>query len=183
MSPSLRVLAGGKQDRREALRELYERHGPGVRRRCQFLLQDRADAEDALHEVFAKALENLGRFRAESSPFTWLMQIATHHCLNVLRARRAGWKEEVVRIARLAPAGEGGQEPLEGRDLVRALLARFDPETQAAAVHYYVDEMTLDEVAAAIGRSVPTVRKRLADFAAAAREHARQLDEVEASHG
>ena len=33
------------------------------------------------------------------------------------------------------------------------------------AVHYHVDEMTLDEVAALLGRSVPTVRKRLEDFA------------------
>lgn len=183
MSPSLRVIAGGRPDRREELRALYERYGPGVRRRCHYLLQDRAEAEDAMHEVFAKAFENLGRFRAESSPLTWLMQIATHHCLNVLRSRRAAWREEVERAAKLAPAGAGGAEGLEGRDLVRALLGRFDPETQAAAVHYYVDEMTLDEVAAAIGRSVPTVRKRLADFAAAAREHVRSLDDAEAAHG
>ena len=37
------------------------------------------------------------------------------------------------------------------RDQVRKLLARFDLETQAAAVHYHVDEMTLEEVAAAAG--------------------------------
>ena len=33
-------------------------------------------------------------------------------------------------------------------------------------IHYFVDEMTLDEVAAAIGRSIPTVRKRLASVMA-----------------
>jgi RNA polymerase sigma-70 factor (ECF subfamily) len=32
-------------------------------------------------------------------------------------------------------------------------------------IHYHVDEMTLEEVAALIGRSIPTVRKRLEDFA------------------
>jgi len=41
------------------------------------------------------------------------------------------------------------------------LLAKLDVETQQAAIHYFVDEMTLEEVAAAIGRSIPTVRKRL----------------------
>jgi RNA polymerase sigma-70 factor (ECF subfamily) len=40
-----------------------------------------------------------------------------------------------------------------------------DTETQAAAIHYHLDDMTLDEVAALLGRSVPTVRKRLQAFA------------------
>ena len=60
----------------------------------------------------------------------------------------------------------------ELRDQVRKLLARFDLETQAAAIHYHVDEMTLEEVAALLGRSVPTVRKRLEEFAAAAGKEA-----------
>ena len=55
------------------------------------------------------------------------------------------------------------------RDQVRKLLGRFDLETQAAAVHYHVDEMTLEEVAALLGRSVPTVRKRLEEVASAVR--------------
>jgi RNA polymerase sigma-70 factor (ECF subfamily) len=39
-------------------------------------------------------------------------------------------------------------------------------ETQQAVIHYFVDEMTLEEVAAAIGRSIPTVRKRLSSVVA-----------------
>jgi RNA polymerase sigma-70 factor (ECF subfamily) len=187
MTPRLELLPGGGCDRRETLRALYERHGASVRSRCGFILKDRAEAEDAMHEVFAKALERLDRFRAEASPHTWLMQIATHHCLNLLRSRRAGWREQVERMARLRPV-ESAVEPLEGRSLVRALLGRFDAETQAAAIHYWVDEMTLEEVAAALDRSVPTVRKRLAQFASAAREHLESLgepvaDASEASHG
>jgi RNA polymerase sigma-70 factor (ECF subfamily) len=56
---------------------------------------------------------------------------------------------------------------MEARDVVRKSLSRFDEETQAAVVHYYVDEMTMDEVAALLGRSVPTIRKRLRTFASA----------------
>jgi RNA polymerase sigma-70 factor, ECF subfamily len=49
---------------------------------------------------------------------------------------------------------------------VRLLLAGVDIETQAVAIHYYVDDMTLEEVAATLGRSVPIVRKCPATFAA-----------------
>ena len=47
---------------------------------------------------------------------------------------------------------------------MRHLLSRCDLETQTAAVHYYVDEMTLEEIAGLLGRSVPTIRKRLEKF-------------------
>jgi len=173
MRPALEIIPGGRSESQDALRMLYERHGAAVRGRCRYLLKDASEAEDAMHEVFARALTHLHSFRGEAAPLTWLLQIATRHCLNELRSKKAGWREEVQRIAQLQPVGDGA--PVEGRDLVRALLAQFDLETQTAAVHYYVDEMTLEEVAHAIGRSVPTVRKRLAAFAGAARRHAERL--------
>lgn len=175
MGPRLEVLQGGGGEPRDELRVLYERYGASVRSRCLFLLEDRFEAEDAMHDVFARALRHHAEFRAEASPYTWLIRIATHHCLNLLRARRAKWHDEVERLAKLRPVGDDGQVAIEGRDLIRALLGRFDEETQAAAIHYYVDEMTLDEVGRLLGRSVPTMRKRLAEFARVAREELERI--------
>lgn len=163
--PALKVLDGGAQGPRESLRELYARYGGAVYSRCAYLLKDRTRAEDAMQEVFAKALTHLPEFRAQASPVTWLMKIATHHCLNELRSERAGWRSLFERTQRARPEGHGGQEEHEARDWVRNLLSHFDEETQAAAIHYHVDEMTLEEVAGLLGRSVPTIRKRLEDFA------------------
>ncbi len=137
--------------------------------RCHYILKDRSRAEDAMQDVFAKALEHWNGFRSEASPLTWLMKIATHHCLNLVRSDRAGWRsrferEERARATTL-PATIGGLQSLEMRELVTKMLARFDQETQAAAIHYHVDEMTLEEVATLLGRSIPTIRKRLEEFA------------------
>jgi RNA polymerase sigma-70 factor (ECF subfamily) len=154
------------------LRELYGKYGGGVYGRCYFLLKDRAKAEDAMQDVFAKALVNMAGFRAEASPSTWLIKIATNHCLNLLRSDRAAWHqtfadEELARAERARSEGPAsGPRLFEDREAVRKLLEKVDIETQAAAIHYYVDEMTLEEVAAALGRSVPTIRKRLETFAA-----------------
>lgn len=150
----------------DVLADLYARYGGQVVGRCRYLLGD-AEAEDAAQEVFARALLHLDAFRNEASPLTWLLRIATHHCLNVLRADRARWKEEVRRLALVRPVGEDGADR---RALVRSLLARFDLQTQACAIHYLVDEMSQEEVAQAVGLSVPTVRKRVRAFVAAARE-------------
>ena len=162
--PQLRVVPGGSAGR-EPLRELYEKYGGSVYGRCVYLLHDRSKAEDAMQEVFAKALEHYAGFRAEASPLTWLMKITTHHCLNLIRSEQAGWRSRFEQQERSKSEGAGGPQVFEMRDEVRRMLAKFDQETQAAAIHYYVDEMTLEEVAALLGRSVPTVRKRLEEFA------------------
>ncbi|WP_373049253.1 RNA polymerase sigma factor [Vulgatibacter sp.] len=160
----LQVLQGGA-DHHDDLAALYHRYGGQVLGRCRYLLGD-AEAEDAAQEVFARALLHLEGFRSEASPLTWLLKIATHHCLNVLRANRALWRDEVKKLALVrSEADDGGDQ----RALVRSLLARFDLETQACAVHYLVDEMSQDEVAQVVGLSVPTVRKRVRTFLAAAR--------------
>jgi RNA polymerase sigma factor (sigma-70 family) len=193
----LRVIAGGRSAgsadpagtsdvRAGDLRELYTRYGGSVYGRCFYLLKERSRAEDAMQDVFAKALgstrEGSGAraaFRGESSPLTWLLTIATNHCLNLIRAERAPWRrrfeeEEVGRAERAALDGggvaAGGPRLFENREAVRKLLARTDLETQAAAIHYYVDEMTLEEVSAVLKRSIPTIRKRLEAFAAASGE-------------
>ncbi len=97
---------------------------------------------------------------------TWIMRIATHHCLNELRSRRAAWRET---LATLAAERRVQSETPERRELVRALLACAPDEAQEIAVLYYVDELTQAEIARAVGRSMPTVRKRLREFLAAAR--------------
>ena len=88
----LEVIEGGKDiDRKAALRELYAKYGGSVFGRCQYLLKDRSKAEDAMQDVFAKVISNFSSFRAEASPLTWLMKIATHHCLNLLRSEQS-WR-------------------------------------------------------------------------------------------
>ena len=74
-------------------------------------------------------------------------------------------REAILRAIDAKPEGHDAPRAAEARDWVRSLLERFDVETQAVAIHYHVDGMTLEEVAALLGRSVPTIRKRLEHFA------------------
>jgi RNA polymerase sigma-70 factor (ECF subfamily) len=134
--------------------------------RCRYLLRDPEAARDATQDVFVAALRSLPEFRAAASPTTWLTRITINHCLNVRRAGRAAWHDELARLAR--ERTQRGIEP-ETRELVRALLGAAPAEAQEVAVLYFVDELTQGEVAEAIGVSLPTVRKRLRAFLAAAR--------------
>jgi RNA polymerase sigma-70 factor (ECF subfamily) len=148
------------------LEELYRRHAAAVYARCRYLLRDDDAARDATQDVFVRALRAREELDAAASPTAFLLRTATNHCLNVVRASRAAWREEVARIAR--DRTTRGVEP-DARELVRALLGAAPREAQEIAVLYFVDELTQAEISAETGRSVPTVRKRLREFLAAAR--------------
>ncbi len=165
--PALEVIEGGKSAGRAWLKELYQKFGSAVYGRCQYLLKDPAKAEDAMQDVFARAMVHEREFRGEASPLTWLLKISTHHCLNLLRGDAAKWRGQYASDEQNKGEGHGGPQLLEKRDLVRRALQSFDLETQSAVVHYWVDEMTLEEIAVLLSRSVPTIRKRLREFAAA----------------
>jgi RNA polymerase sigma factor (sigma-70 family) len=161
------VAAPGTPAPAGLLTELYEKHAAAVYGRCRYLLKDDAEAKDALQDVFVKALRVLPEFRAAASPSTWILRIATHHCLNLIRARNALWREQL----RMLQAGRRTEtEPPDRRELVRAVLAAAPEEAQEVAVLYFVDELTQAEIAQEMGRSLPTVRKRLREFLGCARE-------------
>jgi len=150
-----------------SLAALYERHGHAVFQRCRYLLGDDDGAWDATQDVFLKADAAHATFEGRASWRTWLLRVATHHCLNLLRSRRVRRGAGAVDLEALASSA--APEHRERALLVRSLLDHFDPTTQALAIHYWVDEMTQHEVALTVGLSVPTVRKRLDAFLVKAR--------------
>lgn len=149
----------------ERIQGLYESHAFAVFRRCRQLLGGVDEAEDAVHEVFLKLLEDPGRFHGRSSPATFLYALATHVCLNRRRdtaARGTTWQASVARSLEGASRGPG--EALEARELASAILAETDEETAAIAVYHFVDGLPQGEVASLVGRSRVTVNKKLQRF-------------------
>ncbi len=156
---------------RATLRNLYERHGGHVYGRCRYLLRDADAARDATQEVFLKLAEHGESFRQGAAWSTWLIRVATNHCLNVLRASRNAARQAVEegRVPVPGPQALWSEDRAERREFVRRLLERVDDECAEVAVLYFVDELTQEEIGAAVGRSLPTIRKRLREFTEAAR--------------
>lgn len=160
----------------EEVEALYEQCAPAIYRRALELLGRDADAWDVVQEVFEKMLRVGGSFRGEASPMTYAYRAATNVSLNVLRARAVR-----AAAATAGPEEEPAVEParVEIASFVRALLARLDEREQEVAVLYFLDELTQDEIALAIGRSRKTVVRALASI----RATAAQLGEVPVGTG
>ena len=126
------------------------------------MLGDEDEAQDALQEVFARVVEKHPSFRGEAPLLHWLYRITTNLCLNRIRQRRRRpLRAHPAALDLLAVGDEASQVDLLA---IRDVLARVDRSTQVIAVHYYLDEMSMEVVAELVGTSRKTVGKRLARF-------------------
>ena len=143
---------------------LYRHYGYVVFRRCVVYLGDPAAAQDAVQDVFVRALRAAAEFRGNSDPRTWLCRIADQLCVDLLRHRRRNRvltessRDEGLELAIEGAVGDDDCEPLL---MVRHLLQGLDPDSVRLAVLYYVDELTQEELARELGESRRTIGKRL----------------------
>lgn len=154
------------------LEQIYRKYGSMVRRRCLSILHNEQDADDAMQEVFIRAMRAYGSFRGQASPATWLYRIATNICLN--RIRDSKNRDRLDREALTEPEPE---KPVESwpRDLVVRVLSGFDDATRETVMYAFVEEMTHREIARVMDCSVALVRKRIVKFKERAPKRAAQL--------
>ena len=140
---------------------LYEAEAQGLFGFLAYRTGDRALAEDLLADTFERALRSRARFdRRRGSEKTWLYAIA----LNLLRdhARRAAAEDRAVERATAGVATEGpGLEAVEHRDQLQRALAGLSAEEREAIALRFGAELTVPEMAAALGEPLTTVEGRV----------------------
>ena len=143
-------------------------------RTARSILKSDADAEDALQEAYLRAWRALSTFRADSKLSTWLVRIVINEALGRLR------RHSSAQVIPLEPVMESidrqTQESTEEDDAdrapdraamrsqVRALMeARIDMLPEAFRTVFMlraVEELSVEEVAAALEIPAATVRTR-----------------------
>ena len=138
---------------------LYSQYAGLVQRRVmRFFTED--EAEEVVHEIFLKVIEQADGFRAEASPSTWLYALTTNHCLNRLRdrdrrARSLALNKDLPWLQR----GRSGNP--EATLFLEQLWQSLDPELATIGMYYFVDGMSHGEIAQAVGVSRRTIGNRL----------------------
>jgi RNA polymerase sigma factor (sigma-70 family) len=144
----------------EGLDRIYQRYSKSVYRRAFQLLGDQAAAEDSTQEVFVRVMRAGGSVPAEPTPTAWLYRVTTNLCLNRLRdhTRQQALLASTYAVeAAVAPTAEA-------RTTVSQILDRVPEELQEAAIYFFVDGLTYDEIAPLLGVSRRTVSNRLSAF-------------------
>nr|XP_061797975.1 ECF RNA polymerase sigma factor SigM-like [Nerophis lumbriciformis] len=119
-----------------------------------------------MQEVFVRVATKHDSYRGDAPMLRWIYRITTNLCLNRLRQKRT---HPVVADPQAVLRMIDGTTRSEDRGAVMTVLAAHDELTQQIAVYYFVDEMSMEEVAETVGYSRKTVSKKLERFRKRAR--------------
>jgi RNA polymerase sigma-70 factor, ECF subfamily len=153
---------------------LHERYLEEVFRYVLRRVPSVPEAEDITAEVFAAAAASLSRFHGQCAPKLWLLGIARRKIADSLR-RRAVRREvlhsemgddraEADPLWETLVAVEGPEAALmraEARRVVRELIAGLSPDQREALLLQYMEQLSVAEIAAVMGRSVGAVTSLL----------------------
>lgn len=153
-----------------AIEILVRRHNRTLYRTARAILRDDAEAEDVVQEAYVKAFRSLAGFRGESSLSTWLVRITANLALMRLRSRTR--EATVIPIdhengaslmAEIADGAQGPEAAAMSGQMRRLLERRIDelPDLyRTVFVMRAVEDMSVEETAAALGLPEATVRTR-----------------------
>lgn len=150
-----------------AFDELLARHRRRVVANCRYLVSEN-EAEDLAQEVLVKAYFALKKYEARSKFSTWLYRIKVNHCLNHRRSARKHDADVAIddtpgESEALSVPAMAEQALHRDADVVRvrAAVARLNDTLRIPLVMRELDEMSYDEIASAIGISLPAVKMRI----------------------
>ncbi|GHA32466.1 RNA polymerase sigma factor [Devosia pacifica] len=135
---------------RSAFRQLYQRTSAKLFGVTLRILKDRAEAEEALQEVFVKIWQRADRFvPGGSSPISWLVAVARNHCLDILRARRPTSEtiETALEIPDSSPDPEDRTMGRDERARIEACLGELASDRADAVRGAYLDGYSYEELA------------------------------------
>lgn len=161
------------EDREIDIESFYIRYGPMVLRRCRTMLKNEQSAYDAMHEVFLKILSNQNRLTG-TYPSALLYRIATNVCLNRIRNERKHSLNEYLDILQNISFFEKPEEQASARNLLTYIFGEEKELTRKIAVMYFVNGMTIKEIAEMMRLSISGVHKHLDKL----RQRIRNLGEI-----
>jgi RNA polymerase sigma-70 factor, ECF subfamily len=147
---------------RQAFRSLYERTSAKLYGVVLRILRDRAEADEALQEIYVKIWQRADRFVAgKYSPISWLVAVARNHALDMLRARRPvgdDLDEEALQIADAGPSPEALTGAGEEGRRIEACMALLEPDRAEAVKGAYLDGYSYEELAQRFSVPINTMR-------------------------
>ena len=153
-----------------ALGELYDRWEDAVRVCALSIVDEAAEAEDVVEDVFWQAWRQRGRFDAErGSVSTWLLTIARSRALDRVRARRRSRETSGLEELELSgvEASLAQNDPLvdaergERSRMVRRALQDLPAEQRESLELAYFEGLSQTEIAARTGNPLGTVKTRM----------------------
>lgn len=73
---------------REAQYLLYNKYAKAMFNICYRMMNNYADAEDAMQEAFVNVFTQIEKFQYQSTLGAWIKRIVVNHCINLIKKRK-----------------------------------------------------------------------------------------------
>ncbi len=144
-----------------AFEKLFNRYWQIILRLCLARLTDPAEAEDAAIETFADACQGIKKFRGTCRLSTWLIRIALNR---IARHHRKRKRQLATVPIENCPENSAQTEPEStppGIIKLRNYLELLPVSDRNILILYYINELTLEEIAKTLGKTKNAVAMRL----------------------
>lgn len=166
LDADLELMQRVSMDDERAVSELYDRFGPLVYRLAIQSMPTRADAEDAVQEIFVRLWRTAGRYDPKRAALvTWVMLLSRRILVDRLRRAQARVKPTAISEstpveATFSPAGAS----MESDERFALLMKRIDalPELQRIVVlRSYLGGQTLRQIGKELNKPLGTIKSAL----------------------
>lgn len=151
----------------DAFRALVDRYQRRVYKLALSYLRRHEDALDVVQETFVRVYRARTHLRPNVDPAGWVMRIAANLCIDQHRRRRRLAEEPLPEPESAREPAAAGSDPLglameaeRERALTRALDALAPRQRMVFVLRHY-QQLSLEDIAGALGCSVGTVKSSL----------------------
>jgi len=155
------LIASAQLGDRHAFGELVRRHQDGVVNLIYRTYGDARLAEDAAQEAFVRVWQNLNKYNPQYPFRSWLYRIATNAALDTLRRERPAVELDDLPLADKAPTPEQAALKDERTAQVRRAIARLSEPLRQVLILREYEQLSYQEIAAALDIPIGTVMSRL----------------------
>lgn len=167
-------VAAARNGDKDAISALYEKTYSKVYYTVKSMIKDEDAVSDIVQDAYVKALARLKNFQGDTKFLPWIQQIAANTARDWLKKKRPmlfaelnfGDNQDTL-IEELFSDERGGNLPdqvidqEETKRLLREIIDELPEDQRAAIGMYYYGEMSVKEIAAAMGASESAVKSRL----------------------
>jgi RNA polymerase sigma-70 factor (ECF subfamily) len=160
------LLARVAMGDRNAFRATFELVRGRVFGLCLRMLRNRAEAEEALQDVFVRIWQHAAGFRGDTTrAMPWVLAIARNRCLEMLRRRGVDdgeWSDDLEASLRdeTPTPEERVLQAAASHSIVECMRALEPPQRQAIELAFY-DGLSYSEAALRLARPEGTVKSQI----------------------
>ena len=147
---------------------LYDRYADLVYNKCYGFSNSKEEAQDLTHDLFIRLFVKLRTFKEKSKFSTWLYSFTYNFCVNYVQRSTAKKKERVTVVTDQIKEEDSGLDEIDDAtlfelksDKLAKALDLISPPEKIILLMKYQDDMSIREIAEALGLGESAVKMRL----------------------